>query len=284
MVATDRISAFDVILPKPIPNKGAVLNQMASFFLDATKNLVPNWLEVVPDPNVSYGKCCQPIPIEMVIRGYLVGHSWRIYSTGEREICGQKMEDGLSEFSRFSEPLITPSTKAQEGHDEDISIAEILEKGIVSKEILKTMVHYSRVLFQKGQEMASEMGLILADTKYEFGLYKGEVVLMDEIHTPDSSRYFKNRGFEELVKHGKKPDQLSKEFVRQWLMENGFMGKEGEVIPDMPEDLVNQISNRYIQLFNSLTGRDPEINSENDIASRIEKNIFGILKRQASVR
>ncbi|HRH35496.1 MAG TPA: phosphoribosylaminoimidazolesuccinocarboxamide synthase [Catalimonadaceae bacterium] len=282
MVATDRISAFDVILPKPIPNKGAILNQLAVHFLNATNHLVPNWLEDSPDPMVSFGKVCQPIPIEMVIRGYLVGHSARMYAKGERILCGEALPEGLKEYAKFPEPIITPSTKASEGHDEDISKIEILNQGLVAREVYETMEKYTRILFQKGQEMAQERGLILADTKYEFGLYQGEVVLMDEIHTPDSSRYYNLENFEEIVNSGNKPEALSKEFVREWLMKNGFMGKEGQVIPEMDEMLVNQISNRYIHLFKRLTGADPQINSEIDIASRIEKNIFGILNRQAS--
>lgn len=284
MIATDRISAFDVILPKPIPNKGAVLNQLAVYFLNATRQLVPNWLEESPDPNVSFGKVCTPIPVEMVIRGYLVGHSARTYAQGSRILCGEILPEGLKEFSKFSKPIITPSTKATEGHDEDISKEEILKNGIVKPDIYQKMEEYTRILFEKGQEMALKQGLILADTKYEFGIYEGEVLLMDEIHTPDSSRYYSSEKFEEIVNAGKKPEALSKEFVREWLMEKGFMGKEGQVVPEMEETLVNQITNRYIQLFKRLTNSEPLINSEINIASRIEKNIFGILNRQASVR
>lgn len=284
MVATDRISAFDVILPKPIPHKGAVLNQLAAFFLNATRHLVPNWLESVPDPNVSFGKVCQPIPVEMVIRGYLVGHASREYELGKRQLCGVILPNGLKAFDAFPEPIITPSTKATEGHDEDISREEILAKGLVSEANYLEMEQYTRILFKAGQKMAKQRGLILADSKYEFGLFEGKVILMDEIHTPDSSRYFYSKDYELLVNKGKKPEQLSKEFVREWLMENGFMGKSGQSIPDMTESIVNQISNRYISLFKILTGINPEIISENDIASRIEKNIFGILNRQESVR
>lgn len=279
MVATDRISAFDVILPRPIPHKGAILNQMAAYFLEATKDLVPNWLEFTPDPNVAFGKVCTPIPIEMVVRGYLVGHAWREYKSGKRILCGEPMPDLLSEFSKFSQPIITPSTKAQEGHDEDISKSELLEKQIVSPEVYAKMEQYSLILFAKGQEMAAERGLILADTKYEFGLLNGEVVLMDEVHTPDSSRYFNSTDFDNLVATGGTPEQLSKEFVRAWLIENGFMGQEGQQIPVMTDEFVNRVTNKYLSLFERLTGKTLELKNEPDIANRIEKNIFGILNR-----
>lgn len=284
MVATDRISAFDVILPKPIPGKGAVLNQLAAYFLKNTKDIVPNWLEETPDPNVSFGKVCQPIAIEMVVRGYLVGHALREYSLGKRKLCGVTLPHGLRAFDPFPNPIITPSTKAAEGHDEDISKEEILAKGLVSKIHYEEMERYSLALFARGQVMAEKQGLILADSKYEFGLFEGKVMLMDEIHTPDSSRYFYAKDYLTKVESGEKPEQLSKEFVREWLMENEFMGKDGQKIPEMTESIVNQISNRYLHLYKILTGNLPTIISENDIASRIEKNIFGILNRQAIVQ
>lgn len=284
MVATDRISAFDVILPKPIPGKGAVLNQLASFFLKNAADIVPNWLEETPDPNVSFGKVCQPVAIEMVIRGYLVGHAWREYSLGKRTLCGVALPEGLRAFDPLPNPIITPSTKASQGHDEDISKEEILAKGLISKLQFEEMEDFTYALFARGQEMAEKQGLILADSKYEFGFFDGKLMLMDEIHTPDSSRYYYAKNYFSKIESGEKPEQLSKEFVREWLMENGFMGKDGQQIPEMTESIVNQISNRYIHLFKILTGRLPTIISENDIASRIEKNIFGILNRQAIVQ
>jgi len=282
MVATDRISAFDVVLPKPIPQKGAILNQLAAYFLDATKDLVPNWLESMPDPNVSVGKVCSPIHVEMVIRGHMVGHVWREYSAGKRSICGVSLPAGLKEFDAFERPIITPTTKAVQGHDEDISEAEILHQGLVVQENYEIMKKYTFALFDKGQEMANKRGLILADTKYEFGLIDGKVTLMDEIHTPDSSRYYYQDQFKETVENGLIPKQLSKEFVRSWLMENGFMGKEGQQLPEMPEAFIEQITDRYLQLFEIMTGHLPILNLDPNIANRIEKNIFGILKRQSS--
>ena len=279
MVATDRISAFDVILPRAIPQKGAILNQMAAHFLEATKDIVPNWLEASPDPNVAFGKVCDPIPIEMVVRGYLVGHAWREYKLGKRILCGEPMPDGLAEFSKFPEPIITPSTKAQKGHDEDISRTEILAQQFVTPEIYSKMEEYSLLLFDKGQEMAMDRGLILADTKYEFGLLNGEVVLMDEVHTPDSSRYYNWEGFDSKVAEGKSPEPLSKEFVRGWLMENGFMGKPGQQIPEMTDEFVKQVTDKYLYLFQRITGKTMELKFDPDIANRIEKNIFGILNR-----
>jgi len=280
MVATDRLSAFDVILPKPIPQKGAILNQLAAYFLEATKDLVPNWLESVPDPNVSVGKVCEPIPVEMVIRGYLVGHSWREYNAGKRTLCGVNLPEGLKEFDAFETPIITPTTKASEGHDADISENDILNNGLVSPENYKLMKKYTFLLFSKGQEMAKNRGLILADTKYEFGLLDGKVTLMDEIHTPDSSRYYYLDQFTENIQKRLVPKQLSKEFVRTWLMENDFMGKEGQAIPDMPQAFIEQITERYLQLFTTLTGYQPILNLEPNIVNRIEKNIFGILNSQ----
>ncbi|HOY95847.1 MAG TPA: phosphoribosylaminoimidazolesuccinocarboxamide synthase [Catalimonadaceae bacterium] len=280
MVATDRISAFDVVLPRAIPQKGAILNQLAAYFLRHTQQIVPNWIESTPDPNVSFGKVCQPVPVEMVIRGYLTGHAWRVYKQGLRLISGVEMPDGMKEYDVFSEPIITPTTKASEGHDQDISREEILGSGLVSQEVYTQMESYTRKLFGKGQEMAASRGLILADTKYEFGLINGQVFLMDEIHTPDSSRYYYQEGFGEITANGGQPRQLSKEFVRNWLIENGFMGKEGQVVPEMTDEFVNQITDRYLQLFETMTGFLPQLNLDADIAGRIEKNIFGILNRQ----
>ncbi len=280
MVATDRISAFDVVLPRAIPQKGAILNQLAAYFLRHTQNIVPNWIESTPDPNVSFGKVCQPVPVEMVIRGYLTGHAWRLYKQGLRMISGVEMPEGMKEYDVFPEPIITPTTKASEGHDEDISREEILSSGLVSSELYEQMEAYTRKLFRKGQEMAMDRGLILADTKYEFGLIAGQVCLMDEIHTPDSSRYYYEEGFKEITGKGEQPRQLSKEFVRNWLIENGFMGKEGQEVPEMTDDFVNQITDRYLQLFETMTGFLPQLNLDVDIAGRIEKNIFGILNRQ----
>ncbi len=280
MVATDRISAFDVVLPRAIPQKGAILNQLAAYFLRHTQNIVPNWIESTPDPNVSFGKVCQPVPVEMVIRGYLTGHAWRLYKQGLRLISGVEMPEGMKEYDAFPEPIITPTTKASEGHDEDISREEILSSGLVSSELYEQMEAYTRKLFRKGQEMAMDRGLILADTKYEFGLIAGQVCLMDEIHTPDSSRYYYEEGFKEITGKGEQPRQLSKEFVRNWLIENGFMGKEGQEVPEMTDDFVNQITDRYLQLFETMTGFLPQLNLDVDIAGRIEKNIFGILNRQ----
>lgn len=280
MVATDRISAFDVVLPRAIPQKGAILNQLAAYFLRHTQNIVHNWIESTPDPNVSFGKVCQPVPVEMVIRGYLTGHAWRLYKQGLRMISGVEMPEGMKEYDAFPEPIITPTTKASEGHDEDISREEILSSGLVSSELYEQMEAYTRKLFRKGQEMAMDRGLILADTKYEFGLIAGQVCLMDEIHTPDSSRYYYEEGFKEITGKGEQPRQLSKEFVRNWLIENGFMGKEGQEVPEMTDDFVNQITDRYLQLFETMTGFLPQLNLDVDIAGRIEKNIFGILNRQ----
>jgi len=280
MVATDRLSAFDVILPKPIPQKGAILNQLAAYFLEATKNIVPNWLEFVPDPNVSVGKVCLPVPVEMVIRGYLVGHSWREYNAGKRTLCGVNLPEGLKEFDAFETPIITPTTKASEGHDADISETEILKSKLVSIENYEIMKKYTFLLFSKGQEMAKNRGLILADTKYEFGILDGKITLMDEIHTPDSSRYYYLDQFKENIQKRLVPKQLSKEFVRTWLMENDFMGKVGQAIPDMPQAFIEQITERYLQLFETLTGHQPILNLEPNIVNRIEKNIFGILNSQ----
>ena len=254
MVASDRISAFDVILPRPIPYKGQVLNQIASYMLEQTKDICPNWLIDVPAPNVSIGYKCEPFKIEMVVRGNLVGHSWRTYQSGERYLCGQKMPDGLKENDFFPEPLITPSTKASAGHDEDISEEEIIKQGLASAADWAVLKDYTLALFAKGKEIAQKRGLILADTKYEFGKLNGRICLMDEIHTPDSSRYFYLDGFEDRLANGEKQLQLSKEFVREWLIENNFMGKEGQTVPEMSDEWIKTISNRYIELYEKIIG------------------------------
>ena len=253
VVASDRISAFDVVLPRAIPYKGQVLNQIAAGFLKATADLVPNWVMATPDPSVTIGKRCEPFKVEMVIRGYLAGHAAREYALGKRVICGVSMPEGLKENDAFPTPIITPTTKASEGHDEDISREAILAKGIVSEEDYLVLEKYTRALFQRGQEMAKEKGLILVDTKYEFGKADGKIYLIDEIHTPDSSRYFYAEGYEENQKQGLPQKQLSKEFVRQWLIANGFQGKEGQVVPEMNDELVESISDRYIELFEKIT-------------------------------
>lgn len=254
MVASDRISAFDVILPRPIPFKGQVLNQIASYMLHQTQDICPNWLIDVPAPNVSIGYKCEPFKIEMVVRGNLVGHSWRTYQSGERYLCGQKMPDGLKENDFFPEPIITPSTKASAGHDEDISEEEIIKQGLASAADWEVLKDYTLKLFAKGKEIAQKRGLILADTKYEFGKLNGRICLMDEIHTPDSSRYFYLDGFEERLAKGQKQLQLSKEFVREWLIQHNFMGKEGQTVPDMTDEWIQTISNRYIELYEKIIG------------------------------
>ena len=277
MVASDRISAFDHILPRAIPFKGAVLNQMAAYFLNATRDICPNWLVSSPDPNVAIGYRCEPVRVEMVIRGYLAGHAARTYAAGLRELCGVALPEGMKENDRFPEPIITPTTKAEEGHDEDISRAEILARGLVSEEDYIQMQAYTRALFQRGTEMAAAQGLILVDTKYEFGKLDGKVVLMDEIHTPDSSRYFYAEGYAERQARGERQKQLSKEFVREWLMANGFQGKEGQQMPVMPDEFVNEISERYIELYEKVTGRAFVRDTSDDPESRIERNILGAL-------
>lgn len=254
MVASDRISAFDVILPKPIPHKGQVLNQIAAHFLKATAHIVPNWLVASPDPQVSVGIKCQPFAVEMVVRGYLAGHAWRQYKAGHRTLCGVALPDGLKENDKLPSPIITPTTKAAEGHDQDISREEILAQGIVAEGYYHQLEQYTQALYAKGTEMAAERGLILVDTKYEFGLHEGRVLLMDEIHTPDSSRYFYADGYAERQQAGEEQKQLSKEFVRRWLIENGFQGLEGQSVPDMPEEFIKQISERYIELYEHITG------------------------------
>ena len=277
MIASDRISAFDHVLPQGIPYKGQVLNQIASLFLEATKDIVPNWLLTSPDPSVSIGLKCEPIRIEMVIRGYLAGHAAREYQLGKRVVCGVKLPDGLKENDRFSSPIITPTLKADAGHDEDISKEAIISNSYVSKEVYEKLESYTYALFQRGSEMAKERGLLLVDTKYEFGLRNGEIFLIDEIHTPDSSRYFYAEGYEERQANGDNQKQLSKEFVRQWLIENGFQGKEGQVIPDMPEDFVRLVSERYIELFEKISGVRFVKADNVDIEKRIEKNVNSFL-------
>ncbi len=254
MVASDRISAFDVILPRTIPFKGAILNQIAARFLKATEDICPNWLVATPAPQVAIGQRCKPFKVEMVIRGYLTGHAWRTYKSGERMLCGVALPEGMNEHDKFPEPIITPATKADEGHDEDISREEILAQGIVPQEHYETMERYTRELFQRGTEMAAQKGLILVDTKYEFGLRDGKVVLMDEIHTPDSSRYFYADGYAERQAKGESQKQLSKEFVREWLIENGFQGKDGQQVPSMSDEWVNEITQRYIELYENIVG------------------------------
>lgn len=278
MVATDRISAFDVILPKGIPSKGQVLNQIAASFLDATADIVPNWKLATPDPMVTVGKKCEGFAVEMIIRGYLTGSAWRAYKEGCREICGVKLPDGMRENERFPEPIITPTTKAAEGHDEDISREEIIAKGIVSKEDYEQVEKYTRALFARGTEIAASKGLILVDTKYEFGKANGKVILMDEIHTPDSSRYFYADGYQEKFEKGEPQKQLSKEFVRQWLIENGFMGKEGQQVPEMTDEYCETVSQRYIELYEDITGKKFVPCADEDLAARIEKNVSEYLK------
>lgn len=278
MVATDRISAFDVILPKGIPSKGQVLNQIAASFLDATADIVPNWKLATPDPMVTVGKKCEGFAVEMIIRGYLTGSAWRAYEEGCREICGVKLPDGMRENERFPEPIITPTTKAAEGHDEDISREEIIARGIVSKEDYEQVEKYTRALFARGTEIAASKGLILVDTKYEFGKADGKVILMDEIHTPDSSRYFYADGYQEKFEKGEPQKQLSKEFVRQWLIENGFMGKAGQQVPEMTDEYCETVSQRYIELYEDITGKKFVPCADEDLAARIEKNVSEYLK------
>jgi phosphoribosylaminoimidazole-succinocarboxamide synthase len=280
MVASDRISAFDHILPKGIPFKGQVLNQVATYFLDATKDIVPNWLIATPDPSVSIGHSCEPIRVEMVIRGYLAGHAAREYKAGKRELCGVNLPEGLIENDRLPSPIITPAVKAEEGHDEDISREDILLHGHVSQEVYEKMELYTRKLFQRGTEMAFKQGLILVDTKYEFGLLDGEVILIDEIHTPDSSRYFYAEGYEERQALGQEQKQLSKEFVRQWLIENGFQGLDGQEIPTMPDEFVKVISERYIELYEKITGHDFVKSDTENIQERIFNNVQRYLQQE----
>ena len=277
MIASDRISAFDVILPKGIPYKGQVLNQIAAKFLDATSDIVPNWKLATPDPMVTVGLKCEGFRVEMIIRGYLTGSAWREYQAGCRELCGVKLPDGMRENERFPEPIITPTTKADEGHDENISREEILAQGIVSKEDYEVMEQYTRALFARGTEMAAEKGLILVDTKYEFGKRDGKVYLIDEIHTPDSSRYFYAEGYQERFEKGEPQKQLSKEFVRQWLIENNFMGKPGQVVPEMTDEYCESVSQRYIELYEHITGETFVKDEDPNLAQRIEKNVVECL-------
>lgn len=277
MVASDRISAFDVILPRPIPFKGQVLNQIAAKMLDATSDIVPNWKMASPDPNVTIGRRCEPYKVEMVVRGYLTGHAWRTYKSGLRVLCGVTLPEGLKEHDKLPSPIITPTTKASEGHDEDISREEIISQGIVSEKEYVQIEKYALALFQRGTELAAEQGLILVDTKYEFGHLNGEILLMDEIHTPDSSRYFYAEGYDQRQKNVEQQKQLSKEFVREWLIENGFMGKEGQQVPNMSDEFVNQVSARYIELFEKVTGSKFEKQDYNDALQRIERNILAAL-------
>jgi phosphoribosylaminoimidazole-succinocarboxamide synthase len=273
MVVSDRISAFDVVLPKGIPYKGQVLNQIADKFLDATKDIVPNWKITTPDPMVTIGHFVETYPVEMVVRGYLTGHAWREYKSGKRQICGMPMPEGMKEHQKFPQPLLTPTTKAHEGHDEDISKEEIIKQGLISKEEYEKLEKYTLALFKRGTGIAEKMGLILVDTKYEFGKKDGKIYLIDEIHTPDSSRYFYLEGYEERQTKGEQQKQLSKEFVREWLMANGFQGKEGQKVPEMPDEFVNQTSERYIELYENITG-DKFIKADSTkVIDRIEKNV-----------
>lgn len=273
MVASDRISAFDVVLKRGIPYKGQVLNQLASRFLDLTSDIVPNWKLAAPDPNVTIGRRCEPFKVEMVIRGYLTGHAWRTYKSGKRELCGVSLPDGLREHDRLPYPIITPATKADSGHDEDISREEILAQAIVPAEHYHVMEDYTRKLFQRGTEIAAENGLILVDTKYEFGLLNGQVTLMDEIHTPDSSRYFIAEGYEKRQANGQQQKQLSKEFVREWLIEQNFMGRPGDVEPVMTDDFVERVSHRYIELYEQVTGENFEPAPQGNIDQRVHENV-----------
>ncbi len=279
MIATDRISAFDVVLPKGIPYKGQVLNQIAAKFLDATKDIVPNWKIAVPDPMVTVGRFCEPFKVEMVIRGYLSGHAWREYKQGKRTICGMPMPDGMKENDKFPEPVITPTTKADIGHDEDISKKEIVENHLVCGIDYMILEQYTKELFDRGTEIADKKGLILVDTKYEFGKVGDKIYLIDEIHTPDSSRYFYKEGYEERQAKGEPQKQLSKEFVREWLMENGFQGKEGQQIPEMTDEFVNLVSDRYIELFENITGDKFEKSDTSNIMKRVENNILEFLSK-----
>lgn len=282
MVATDRISAFDVILPEGIPYKGQVLNQIASKFLDATTDICPNWKQATPDPMVTIGVCCKSYPVEMIVRGYLCGSAWRAYKSGVREICGVPIPDGMRENQRFERPIVTPTTKAEIGtHDEDISKAEIIARGLMSRADYETVERYALALFERGTRIAAERGLILVDTKYEFGSHDGTIYLIDEIHTPDSSRYFYADGYEERYAKGEPQRQLSKEFVRVWLMENGFQGKPGQRVPEMTPEIVAGISDRYIELYEHITG-EPFVRHEGgDLIARIERNVKDYLQQQA---
>lgn len=280
MIATDRISAFDVVLPRGIPYKGQVLNQIASKFLDATQDIVPNWKFATPDPMVTVGHYCNPFPVEMIIRGYLTGSSWRTYKKGIREICGVAVPDGMIEHQRFPKPIVTPTTKATEGHDEDISKEEIIKQGLVSVEDYALLEKYTIELFKRGTEIAKKMGLILVDTKYEFGKKNGKIYLIDEIHTPDSSRYFYLDGYEERQATGEPQKQLSKEFVREWLMDHGFQGHAGQQVPEMTDEFVESVSERYIELYEKIAGEKFEKANVSDVLNRVESNINNYLKNR----
>lgn len=273
MVVSDRISAFDVVLPKGIPFKGQVLNQIAAKFLDATMDIVPNWKIAVPDPMVTVGRMCEPFKVEMVVRGYLSGHAWREYSAGKRTLCGVSLPEGLKENDKFPQPIITPTTKEAIGHDEDISKEDIIKHGLVTKEDYEQLEKYTLALFERGTQIAKERGLILVDTKYEFGKADGVIYLIDEIHTPDSSRYFHLEGYEERQEKGEKQRQLSKEFVREWLMENGFQGQEGQAVPEMTPEIISQISERYIELYENIVGEKFVRNEAENVQERIENNL-----------
>lgn len=277
MVASDRISAFDHVLPRPIPYKGQVLNQIAAHFLEATRDITPNWLLATPDPNVAVGVACEPFKIEMVIRGYLAGHAWRTYKSGERMLCGVRMPEGMQQNDRFPEPIITPATKAEEGHDEDIAREDIIAQGIVSEGDYVQLEKVTRALFQRGTRMAAERGLILVDTKYEFGKKDGQIYLIDEIHTPDSSRYFYKEGYEERQDCGEPQKQLSKEFVREWLMANGFQGLEGQLMPEMPDSFVEEVTDRYIELYEHITGKAFVKGDNQGVVDRVERAISDYL-------
>ena len=279
MVVSDRISAFDVVLPEPIPYKGQVLNQIAAKFLQATADIVPNWVVSVPDPSVTIGRICEPFKVEMVIRGYLAGHAAREYAAGRRQVCGVSLPEGLKENDKLPEPIITPTTKASVGHDEDISREDILAKGIVSNEDYEQLEKYTRALYQRGTEIAGRQGLILVDTKYEFGKADGKIYLIDEIHTPDSSRYFYSDGYSERQASGEPQKQLSKEFVRKWLIENGFQGKDGQVVPLMTEEIVKSISERYIELYEQITGEKFIKPGSENVLDRVEGSINNALTR-----
>jgi phosphoribosylaminoimidazole-succinocarboxamide synthase len=277
MVATDRISAFDVVLPRAIPYKGQILNQIAASFLQATQHIVPNWLEATPDPNVSFGKKCKPLQVEMVIRGFLAGHAWREYRNGKRTLCGVPLPEGLKENDKLPEPIITPSTKAHEGHDEDISGEEVVKQGIVCGADYAKIEEYTRKLFAYGSDEAAKRGLILVDTKYEFGMFNGEIYLIDEVHTPDSSRYFYAEDYEIRQQREEKQKQLSKEFVRQWLIDNGFQGLKGQQVPKMTDQVVNMISDRYVELYENLTGKQFQPRGERNILDAVKSNIKKIM-------
>lgn len=278
MVVTDRISAFDVVLPRGIPYKGQVLNQIASKFLDATVDIVPNWKLATPDPMVMVGLLAQPVKVEMVIRGYLTGHAWREYKAGKKTLCGVPFPEGMHENEKFPEPIITPTTKAETGHDLDISREEIIAQGLVSEKDYRLMEEYTYKLFQRGSEMAAQKGLILVDTKYEFGKVGDKIILIDEINTPDSSRYFYAEGYEERLRKGEPQKQLSKEFVRQWLIDNNFQGKEGQIVPEMPDEFVQQVSDRYIELYENITGEKFVRTETSDLEKRIYRNILDFIE------